>query len=312
MDTDVGEELNMVWLTEPEVSQAELSKLLLGAIPLYGGIIKIPGAHDAITALEARRVGFKILYLSGAAYTASRGLPDLGMVTASEVAERARDIIRATGLPLIVDIDTGYGGVLDVARTAREMTEAKVAAVQIEDQDMPKKCGHLNDKRIIPVDEMVEKIRMLKTVSPTLVVIARSDARAVSGLDDAIERCKSYVAAGADIIFPEALEGELEFRKVAQQVPAPILANMTEFGRTPYFNADQFADFGCRLVIYPVSSLRIAVKAVEKLYEVLLRDGTQESLVPQMQTRKELYDLIGYFDYEALDRKIGVTHLSDG
>lgn len=299
----------MVWLTEPEVSQAELAQRLLSAIPGKGKIIKIPGAYDAITALEARRAGFKIMYLSGAAYTASRGLPDLGMVTVGEVAERAKDIIRATGLPLIVDIDTGYGGVLDVARTAREMTEAKVAAVQIEDQEMPKKCGHLNDKRIIPAEEMVEKIRMLKAVSPTLVVIARSDARSVSGLDDAIERSRCYVEAGADVIFPEALEGEREFRTLAQQVDAPILANMTEFGRTPYFSADEFAEFGCRLVIYPVSSLRVAVKAVGNLYEVLLRDGTQESLVPQMQTRKELYDLIGYFDYEALDRAIVETRL---
>lgn len=297
----------MAWLNEPEVVQSELAAQFLSAIPSREGLLPVPGAYDALTGLLAREAGFSVLYLSGAAYTASRGLPDLGMITVTEMAERARDIVRATRLPLIVDIDTGYGGVLDVARTAREMTEAKVAAVQMEDQELPKKCGHLNGKRIIPTEEMVQKIRMLKTVSPTLALVARTDARAVEGLDAAIERCQRYWDAGADVIFPEALEGGAEFRQVAQAVDAPLLANMTEFGRTPYYTQQQFQAFGFKLVIYPVSALRVAAKAAAELFQTLKSEGTQQSKLDAMQTRQELYDVIGYFDYEVLDQRIART-----
>lgn len=297
----------MAWLSEPEVVQQELAAQFLAAIPNTQGILAVPGAYDALTGLLARQAGFSVLYLSGAAYTASRGLPDLGMITAGEMAERARDIIRTTRLPLLVDIDTGYGGVLDVARTAREMTEAKVAAVQMEDQDLPKKCGHLNGKRLVSVDEMVQKIRMLKAVSPTLALVARTDARAVEGLDRAIERCQRYREAGADVIFPEALEGADEFRQVAQAVDAPMLANMTEFGRTPYYTEQQFQEFGFKLVIYPVSALRVAAQSVKDLFTTIKAEGTQKSKVAMMQSRQELYDVIGYFDYEALDQDIART-----
>jgi methylisocitrate lyase len=262
-----------------------------------------------MSARVAKSCGFGALYLSGAAYTASRGLPDLGLIYGNEVAERARDLVRATGLPVLVDIDTGYGGVLNVARAAKEMTEAKAAAVQIEDQDMPKKCGHLNGKRLIRAEEMAHKIRAIKEASPTLYVVARTDARSAEGLEAALERANLYVQAGADAIFPEALEGEAEFRQFGESINVPLLANMTEFGRTPYYTAEQFAGWGFRMVIYPVSSLRVAAKAYERLYAELARAGTQVASLGDMQTRKELYERIRYSDYEALDARIAKTVL---
>jgi methylisocitrate lyase len=210
---------------------------------------------------------------------------------------------------LLVDIDTGYGGVLNVARAAREMVEAKVAAVQIEDQVMPKKCGHLNGKQLIPKEEMMEKIKIIKEVCPTLVVIARTDARGVSGMEEAIDRAQAYIKAGADGIFPEALQHEDEFKQFSQAVNVPLLANMTEFGKTPYYTAEQFQAWGFNMVIYPVSALRMAAKAYGKVFQAILDKGTQQDYVAEMQTRKELYETIRYHDYEELDRKINKTIL---
>ncbi|AEJ42733.1 methylisocitrate lyase [Alicyclobacillus acidocaldarius] len=300
----------MAWLVEEQPSQEELAKRFLGRIQ-EPRILKIPGAHDGLTARIAKQAGFEAIYLSGAAYTASRGLPDLGIVYSNEVAERAADLVRASGLPVLVDIDTGYGGVLNVARTAKEMVEARVAAVQIEDQVMPKKCGHLNGKKLVEPSEMVEKIRMLKTVAPTLVVVARSDAKSVEGLEALVERANRYVAAGADAVFPEALTTEEEFRYVAERVRVPLLANMTEFGKTPYYTADQFESWGYRMVIYPVTSVRVAAKAIERVFEAIQREGTQKSFLSEMQSREELYQTIRYFDYEALDEHIAKTVLED-
>src|SRR5699024_4736212 len=194
--------------------------------------------------LIAKQVGFQSLYLSGGALTASKGLPDIGILTSTEVADRASEVIRATNLPMLVDIDTGFGGVLNVARTAMEMIEAKVAAVQIEDQQLPKKCGHLNGKQLVTAEEMAQKIKTIKEVAPTLIVIARTDARANEGLPAAIERAKIYVEAGADAIFPEALESDEEFKQFSADITVPLLANMTEFGQTPYLTADQFKALG--------------------------------------------------------------------
>lgn len=300
----------MSWLVEEEPGQRELAERFRRLID-SGPIVRIPGAHDGMAARVAKSCGFEALYLSGAAYTASRGLPDLGLIYSNEVAERARELVRASGLPVLVDIDTGYGGVLNVARAAKEMVEAKAAAVQLEDQDMPKKCGHLNGKRLIPAEEMAQKIRMIKDVSPSLYVVARTDARSVEGLEAAIARARQYTAAGADAIFPEALEGEAEFRRFAAAVAAPLLANMTEFGRTPYYTADQFAAWGFRMVIYPVSSLRVAAKAYERVFSEIARTGTQAASLPDMQTRGELYETIRYADYEALDGRIAKTVLPE-
>mgnify|MGYP001952284946 CR=1 FL=1 len=272
-------------------------------------ILLIPGTHDGLAARIAKQAGFRALYLSGAAYAASRALPDLGITGAEELAARARDIIRATQLPLLVDIDTGFGGVLNAARAAREMVEAKVAAVQIEDQELPKKCGHLSGKKLVPPEEMVQKIRAIKQVSPTLIVVARTDAAGVEGLDAAIARAKQYVAAGADAIFPEALSDEREFRRVASEIDAPLLANMTEFGRTPYYTAAQFQQWGYRMVLYPVSTIRVAAKAYERLFEQIKAYGTQKGMLSEMQTRQELYETIRYDDYERLDASIAKSVL---
>lgn len=298
----------MAWILEREPDQAELAAEFRRLVT-SGSIVKIPGAHDGMAARVAKRFDFQALYLSGAAYTASRGLPDLGLIYSNEVAERARDIVRATGLPLLADIDTGFGGVLNVARTAKEMAEAKVAAVQLEDQQMPKKCGHLNGKKLVSAEEMAQKIRTIKEIAPSLFVIARTDAKGVDGMDEAIARAKLYVEAGADGIFPEALESEQEFRQFRASVEAPLLANMTEFGKTPYYTAEQFGSWGYNMVIFPVSSLRVAAKAYELVFQEIRDRGTQAESVNRMQTRQELYDAIRYYDYEALDEKIARTVL---
>ncbi|MDY0324235.1 MAG: isocitrate lyase/phosphoenolpyruvate mutase family protein, partial [Candidatus Carbobacillus sp.] len=223
--------------------------------------------------------------------------------------DRARDLIRASNLPLLVDIDTGFGGVLSVVRTAREMVEARVAAVQIEDQDLPKKCGHLSGKALIAQQEMAQKIYALKQAAPTLYVVARTDAVAVEGLERAIERARVYVEAGADAIFPEALTDEAMFRRFREALDAPLLANMTEFGKTPYYTAEQFAAWGYEMVIFPVTALRMAAQAYVRTYETLLKTGTQTSLLEAMQTRKALYETIRYDDYEALDERIAKSVL---
>ncbi|MDR2216638.1 MAG: isocitrate lyase/phosphoenolpyruvate mutase family protein, partial [Nevskiaceae bacterium] len=203
-----------------------------------------------------------------------------------------------------VDGDTGYGEALNVMHMVRSFEDAGAAAVHIEDQVLPKKCGHLNDKRLIPVDDMAAKIAAAATARRHLYIIARTDAAASEGLDGAVARAQRYLAAGADAIFPEALTSEAMFREFAQRVCAPLLANMTEFGRTPFFTAAQFQDMGYAMMIWPVSSLRVAAKAQQQLYETLRAKGSAESLLAQMQTREELYRTIGYSDYEALDASI--------
>lgn len=298
----------MSWLIQEPVPQAELARQFQEQM-CAPQILKLPGAHDALTARIAQQSGFQALYLSGAALTASRALPDLGIINSAEVAEQARHLIRACNLPLLVDIDTGFGGTLSAARTAREMVEAGVAAVQIEDQDLPKKCGHLNDKKLIAPEEMAQKIRAIKSVAPTLLIIARTDAKATEGIEAAIERAQLYMNAGADGIFPEALRSEEEFRQFRSQLEAPLLANMTEFGQTPYYTAQQFQDWGYQIILFPVSSLRVAAQACQKLFEQIQENGTQTGSLEQMMTRRELYDTIHYFDYEKMDNTIAQTVL---
>lgn len=275
------------------------------------GIIKIPGAHDAMAALLAKKAGFKSIYLSGAALTASLGLPDLGVLTLTELANRTREIVRATGMPLLVDVDTGYGSILNVTRTVFEMVEAGAAAIQIEDQDLPKKCGHLNGKKLVSKEEMVQKIQAARKADPNLVIVARTDAYGMEGLEEAVDRAKAYFDAGADVIFPEALETAEDFRTFAERVDFPLLANMTEFGRTPMFSAKEFEDMGYKMVIYPVTSLRIAAKAIELLYDEIYQKGTQKDLLGNMQTRQELYDTLLYDAYEDLDESIAKTNMDE-
>ncbi|MDR4997501.1 methylisocitrate lyase [Brevibacillus parabrevis] len=300
----------MAWIVDQPMTQKELAERLRSLMSAPD-ILQIPGAHDAMAAIVAKQAGFSALYLSGAAYTASRGLPDLGIVTSSETAERAKDLVRATNLPVLVDIDTGFGGVLNAARTAREMVEAHVAAVQIEDQQLPKKCGHLNGKQLVTTEEMAQKISVMKEVAPTLLIVARTDARSVEGLEAAIARAVAYVEAGADAVFPEALESEAEFRLFAEKIKVPLLANMTEFGKTPYYSAQQFAEMGYQMVIYPVTSLRAAAKAYERIFSMIKTHGTQKAALSDMQTRSELYEAISYYRYEELDNRIAKTVLTD-
>lgn len=277
------------------------------------GILQLPGAHNGMAALQAKAAGFSGLYLSGAAMTASMGLPDLGIITVDEVAFFIRQIVRAAGLPLLVDGDTGYGEALNVMHMVRTFEEAGAAAVHIEDQLLPKKCGHLNDKKLADAHDMAAKVAAAAKARRHLVIVARTDAAASEGLDGAVARAQLYMEAGADAIFPEALNTAEMFRAFAQRMPGvPLLANMTEFGKTPFFTASEFEAMGYAMVIWPVSALRVANKAQEKLYAAIARDGGTHKVVDQMQTRAELYATIGLHDYEALDASIIQTIIPEG
>lgn len=294
----------MAWLTQPEASQAELAARFRQLLRQEGFLV-LPGVFDGLSALLARRAGFSALYLSGAAYTASRGLPDLGLVTVTELAERVREVVRAAQLPLIVDIDTGFGGVLHAARAARELAEARAAGVQIEDQELPKKCGHLSGKSLVTPREMAQKVYALKSAAPELFVVARTDAYEREGLEGVIARARLYVEAGADAVFPEALTSAEEFRAVREALPeVPLVANLTEFGKTPYFTAEEVRSWGYQLVLFPVSALRVAARAMERLYRHLRAAGTTRDLLQAMQTRAELYETLAYAGYEELDARI--------
>ncbi|MGH6782666.1 MAG: methylisocitrate lyase [Sphingomonadaceae bacterium] len=288
----------------PSQPAGERFRALVG----QGGIVRLPGTHNGMAALQAKAAGFEALYLSGAAMTASMGLPDLGIITVDEVAFFIRQVARASGLPLLADGDTGYGEALNVMNMVRAFEDAGAGAVHIEDQLLPKKCGHLNDKKLADARDMAAKVAAAVKARRHLYVIARTDAAANEGIDGAVARAKLYLEAGADAIFPEALTTAEMFREFARRVPGvPLLANMTEFGRTPFFTASEFEAMGYRMVIWPVSSLRVANKAQERLYAALARDGGTHGMVEQMQTRAELYATIGLHDYEALDASIVAT-----
>lgn len=274
------------------------------------GILRLPGAHNGMAALQAKAAGFDALYLSGAAMSASMGLPDLGIITVDEVTFFIRQIARASALPLLVDGDTGYGEALNVMHMVRAFEDAGAGAVHLEDQLLPKKCGHLNDKKLATSSDMAAKVAAAARARRDLVIIARTDAAASEGLEGAIARARLYVEAGADAIFPEALTSVEMFKEVRAALPGvKLLANMTEFGRTPALTAAEFEELGYDMVIWPVSSLRVANKAQQALYATLAADGATTALLAQMQTRAELYDLIGLNDFEALDASIALSVL---
>ena len=300
----------MTWLTDGDRARRPAGDRL-AALWQREGIVRMPGAHDPLAALLARRAGFEALYLSGAAVTASLALPDLGVLTMDELTFFTRAICRAVDLPLVVDGDTGYGEALNVMRLVRELEDAGAAAVQLEDQVLPKKCGHLSDKRLVSADDMARKVAAAARASRSLRIIARTDAVASEGLDAAIARAKRYVDAGAHAIFPEALTSADDLKRFATAVPVPLLANMTEFGKTPLLPADELAKLGYKMVIWPVTSLRMAARAMEECYTTLAATGTQTSLLERMQSRRELYDVIGYHDYEALDTTIARSVVPD-
>jgi methylisocitrate lyase len=278
------------------------------------GILQTPGAHNGMAALQAKAAGFEALYLSGAAMTASMGIPDVGLITVEEVCFFVRQIARASALPLVVDGDTGFGEALNCMNMVRALEDAGAAAVHIEDQLLPKKCGHLNDKKIADPSDMAAKVAAAVKARRHLFIIARTDAAANEGMDGAVARAKLYLDAGADMIFPEALTSVEMFKQFAARMPkdVPLMANMTEFGRTPYLTASEFEALGYKLVIWPVSSLRVANKASEELYRALKRDGGTHTQIERMQTRTELYATIGYHDYEALDQSIVATVTPEG
>ena len=276
------------------------------------GILQMPGAYNGLSALQAKAAGFEALYLSGAAMSASMGLPDLGVITIDEVCFFIRQMARASQLPILVDGDTGYGEALNVMHMVRAFEEAGAAAVHIEDQVLPKKCGHLNDKKLVPPEEMAAKIAAARKARKHLYIIARTDAADSEGMEGAIARARLYLEAGADAIFGEALREPEAFETFAKAIGAPLLANMTEFGRTPLLPAKALEALGCKMVIWPVTALRMAAKAHEDLYTTIREEGSATSLLPRMQTRAELYATINYFDYEALDASIVRTVLPNG
>ncbi len=276
-------------------------------------ILQLPGTQNGMAALQARTAGFEALYLSGAAMTASMGLPDLGVITVDEVCFFIRQIARASGLPLLADGDTGYGEALNVMHMVRAFEDAGAGGVHIEDQLLPKKCGHLNNKKLADPHDMAAKVAAAVKARRHLVIVARTDAAESEGIDGAVARAKRYLAAGADAIFPEALVNAEMFRAFAKAMPGvKLLANMTEFGQTPFFTASEFEAMGYRMVIWPVSSLRVANRAQAKLYAALKRDGGTQNMLAEMQTRAELYDTIGYHQYEALDASIVATIVPQG
>ena len=275
------------------------------------GTVVLPGAFNALTAMQIERAGFDAVYVSGAGLAASRGLPDIGLLSMAEVVADAGTIANAVEVPALADADTGYGPPLTVMRTVRAFEKAGVAGIHLEDQEMPKKCGHLPDKRLVSAFDMARKIAAAVKArrDPDFLIVARTDARAVEGLDGAVRRARAYVEAGADAVFPEALETAEEFRAFAQSlskegVKAPLVANMTEFGRTPYLTAKEFEDLGYRVVLFPVTALRVTTKAVEALLIELKTLGTQRDSLGKMHTRQQLYDLLKYSDYERQDQDI--------
>lgn len=268
--------------------------------------LMVPGVINALHAKMAERAGFKAIYLSGAVLSASLGLPDVGLVTATEFVATCRPIVAATQVPLICDADTGFGEALNVERAVREFCTAGVAGIHLEDQDMPKRCGHLSGKQLVSVETMCSKIRAAVAArpDPDFVIIARTDARGVTGFDDTVERAKAYLDAGADVIFVEALKSAEEFRLFALAVDdAPLLANMTEFGQSPLLTFQELTQLGYRLVLYPVTAFRLAMKAAETMLTRLRSEGHQQGMISAMLTRQELYDYLGYTDYEERDRR---------
>jgi methylisocitrate lyase len=267
--------------------------------------IAVPGVFDALVARMAERLGFSAIYLSGAALSAGAGLPDVGLLSVTEFVDRARIITQATSLPLLCDADTGFGEALNVERTVHQFELAGVAGIHLEDQELPKRCGHLSGKRLIESEAMASKIRAAVAArrDRDFVVIARTDARGVTGFDDAVRRAKTYLAAGADAIFPEALESAEEFAVFARQVKAPMLANMTEFGRSPILDFNDLANLGYRMVLYPLSAYRSALKAAQITLANIKDHGHQRDRLDQMLNRSELYDLLQYKDFEERDRK---------
>lgn len=271
------------------------------------GTVLLPGAFNALSALAAYKQGAGAIYLSGGAITnALTGLPDIGLITLEEMSQTAARACQVAPVPMICDADTGFGGVWNVARTLIEMERAGLAGIHLEDQVSPKRCGHLDGKSVISSQEMQQKIKAAveHKKDPSFVLIARTDAAAIEGIEGAVDRAKAYVDAGADAIFPEGLTSIEQFEIFRNELAGvPLLANMTEFGKTPLITHQEFASLGYQMVIFPVTSLRVMLKAIEEFYHDLLRDGTQKGWIERMRTRNELYDTLDYSEFNDKDAK---------
>jgi methylisocitrate lyase len=291
----------VTWLTDRATEPAgERLRALLES----GRPIAVPGVFNGLSALLAAEAGAEAMYLSGAAFSASMGLPDVGLFTREELVRVVGQVSRVAAPPLVVDADTGFGGPLEVMRTVRELEDAGAAAVQIEDQLDPKRCGHLEGKRVTALDAMLEKVRAAVSSRRSTLVVARTDARSTDGVEEAVRRGRAFRDAGADVVFPEALESEDEFETFAAEVGGPLLANMTEFGKGPRLGVERLRELGYALVIFPVSAARVAAFHVRAFYGGLLRDGSADAWLDRMLTRDQLYELVRYDDYAELDRSV--------
>lgn len=271
-----------------------------------GKLLRCPGALNPLTAMMIERKGFDGVYISGAVLAADLGLPDIGLTTLSEVAGRGHQIARVTELPSFIDIDTGFGEPMNVTRTVQMIEDMGIAGCHIEDQENPKRCGHLDNKSVLPTADVLKKIKAAANArrDSNFMLMARTDAAASEGLESAIERAKAYVDAGATAIFPEAMRDERDFEAMRKAVSVPLLANMTEFGKSRLLTVTELENLGINIVIYPVTTLRIAMGAIDRGLEAIKADGTQENIVANMQTRAELYELLRYEDYTAFDQNI--------
>ncbi len=272
-----------------------------------GKLLRFPGSFSPLVSMLIEKKGFEGVYISGSVLSNDLGYPDIGLTTLTEVTQRGKQIARTTTLPAIIDADTGWGEPMNVTRTIQEFIEAGLSGCHLEDQTNPKRCGHLDNKSLISTREMVQKIKAAsngKKLDPNFLLIARTDARASEGLDKAIDRAKAYVDAGAEMIFPEALENEKEFAAMRKAITVPLLANMTEFGKGRLYTIKELESLGYNLVIYPVTTLRLAMGATERGLDIINRDGSQEKALELMQTRKQLYDLTRYEEYSSFDQNI--------
>ncbi|TSI16776.1 methylisocitrate lyase [Brevibacterium aurantiacum] len=285
----------------PAERRAKFRELLAG-----DQIVQFPGAINPINAQIIEQTGFEGVYISGGAFSAAMGLPDIGLTSLTEVADHGRNIARVTNLPTFIDADTGWGEAMNVARTIQEFEDAGISGMHLEDQVNPKRCGHLDGKEVVTAAEMSKRIAaaVKGRRDENFVISARTDSRAGEGLDAAIDRAKAYVDAGADLIFPEAMRDLSEFEKFASSVDVPILANMTEFGKSELFTTEQLANVGVKVVIYPVTTLRLAMGAIKSGLQTIRDQGTQVDLLEGMQTRADLYDTIDYAAYNDFDAAV--------
>lgn len=288
-------------MAEPSLTPGQLLREAI-----RDGAIQVPGAPNALVGRLIEEMGFSAMYLSGAALSAGvLALPDIGLFSLTELVQQVSQLTARVTIPVIVDADTGFGDTANVERTVIELERARAAAIQLEDQELPKRCGHLSGKSLVTTDAMCAKLRAAAAArsDESTVILARTDARGVENFDAAVERAKRYIDAGADWIFPEALATREEFAAFAKAVDVPLVANMTEFGKSPLLDFAELDEMGYRLVLYPVTLLRVAMKAIESTLSILAADGTQRDLLDLMQTRQELYDLLEYDSYEERDRE---------